>query len=141
MNIAVWKDAASTAAISRIEATIPARLKTHPGRLSTVHIALPSSGAPTAEVRAAFAETAKRWQNITGCVAVVVEHTGFIASALRSAVTGIHLVSGAEFPMRAHRTVAEAVPWLVEMHAQTTKVQLVPSDVMQVLNAARAHCV
>lgn len=140
VNIAVWEKSASRGAVERLDRTVPARLKALSQRLSTVHIATPTAGVPGADVRAAFAETAKRWGHTTGCVSVVIEHAGFAASALRSAVTGIQLVSGAAFPMRAHKSIDEAVPWFVEAHAQTTGVKLPAEELSLVLQSARACC-
>ena len=138
VNIAVWQRPASADAVTRIDRTIPTRVKTVPGRHSTVHIGLANAGAPTAEARTAFAETAKRWRHIIGCVSVVIEDRGFVASAVRSAVTGIHLLAGAEFPMRAHRSIDEAAVWVVETHERTAGERLSPAELLQALQAARA---
>jgi hypothetical protein len=140
LNIAVWENSASRSAVERLDRIVPARVKALSQRLSTVHIATPGAGVPSSDARAAFADAAKRWAEITGCVSVVIEHAGFAASALRSAVTGIQLVSGAGFPMRAHKSIDEAVPWLVETHAQTTTVKLAAAELLAVLQAARACC-
>src|SRR5262249_24461328 len=119
VNIAVWQRSATGSAVTRIDRTVPGRIKALPGRHSTVHIALATAGTPEPDARAAFAESAKRWIDVTCCVAVVLEQTGFLASAIRSAVTGIQLISGTQFPLRVHRSIEEAVPWFVEMHEQT----------------------
>jgi hypothetical protein len=140
VNIAVWEQAATREFVGRIDRFIPVRFKAHPERLSTVHIATAASGAPDADARAEFAAAAKRWPHVTGCVAVVIEHKGFAASALRSAVTGIQLVSGLAFPLRSHRTLEEAVPWLVEAHAKTTTVELDPDELLRALQSARRKC-
>jgi hypothetical protein len=140
VNIVVWQTSASREAVERLDRTIPPRLKALSQRLSTVHIGTSGAGVPGADVRAAFAEAAKRWAHATGCVSVVIEHAGFAASALRSAVTGIHLVSGAAFPMRAHKSIDEAVPWFVEIHTQTTGVKLPAEELLRVLRSARACC-
>jgi hypothetical protein len=140
VNIAVWRASASRAAVERLDRTVPERVQALSQRLSTVHIATPRAGVPGADARAAFAEAAKRWAHTTGCVSVVIEHAGFAASALRSAVTGVQLVSGAVFPMRAHKSIDEAVPWFVEAHAQTTGVKLPAEELSRVLQSARACC-
>lgn len=140
VNVAVWRQAASAAAVARIDHTIPGRIKALPGRHSTVHIALASVGPPTSEARTAFAESARRWKDITGAVAVVIENNGFLASALRSAVTGIQLLSGTQFPLRAHKSIEEAAPWLVEHHERTARVTHAASDVLHLLQMARTYC-
>jgi hypothetical protein len=136
MSFVVWEQSATLEAVERIDRAVPARLKIHP-RLSTVHIATLNAGMPSSAARSAFGEAAKRWAQVTGCVAVVVEYQGFAASALRSMVTAIQLLAGSPFPMRVHGSFEEAVPWLVQTHARTTNVRLAPDALMQVLQAAR----
>jgi hypothetical protein len=140
VNIVVWAQAATREAVERLDRFIPERAEAHPERLSTVHIATPTAGVPNADARAAFADTAKRWPHNTGCVAVVLEHKGFAASAMRSAVTGIQLLASIGFPLRSHRSLEEAVPWLVEMHTKTTRVELDPGELRLVLQSARSRC-
>jgi hypothetical protein len=139
VNILVWESTADLHAVERLEHTIPPRVAAHPEGLSTVYIIPETAGPPPADVRAAFAAQGKRWRKTIACLSVVIEHTGFLGSAMRSAITGITLISPDRFKTGIHESIAEAAAWLPGPHQSLTGLRIDPAELQRVLESARYH--
>jgi hypothetical protein len=137
VNITVWHASGDERAVRSIEDTLPARVARFPEGVSGVHIITESAGLPTSGARDALVESARKWGKLTAGVAVVIERAGFWGSALRSAVTGIQMVSKAEFPIRVVGSLREAAQWLPDVHEQRTGVALPRTRFAEALQAAR----
>ncbi len=62
---------------------------------------------------------------------------GFWNSALRSAITGVLMLTPRSFPVRIHNTIDEVVGWLPDEHLRRTKVRLSPAELAAALQAAQ----
>jgi hypothetical protein len=64
-----------------------------------------------AQARKLMADVVRRHTSRTGIAAMVVAGDGFRCTVVRSILTGIHLASRADHPMRAFRAVEPALAW------------------------------
>jgi hypothetical protein len=138
INVLVWFSSPNIEGVKRLEATNPERVRAHPEKLSTVHIAAATSGPPESEARAALNEMHKHYGDTVGCAAVVIEHGGLLGAAVRSAVTGMMMVAPKHYRVKVFDTIDPVAPWLAENHARSTGVSLAVNDVLAVLRFARA---
>ncbi|MEY4549287.1 MAG: hypothetical protein RL685_5482 [Pseudomonadota bacterium] len=72
--------------------------------------------AMDAQARGLMADVVRRHTKHIGCAAMVVAGEGFRSTVVRSILTGIHLASRAEHPMRAFRLVEPALNWYQNMY-------------------------
>lgn len=107
------------------------------GRASFVHlctegVALPSSGA-----RATLAKLSENSDPLA-CVSVVIEGSGFWASAVRGFLTGMRLLGAGTLRIHEHSTVADVVAWLPAEHEKITGERLEPEQLAQYLAIAKS---
>lgn len=138
INVLVWFKSPDMEGVNRLEATNPGRVRAHPEKLSTVHIAAASSGPPESDARAALNEMHKRYGDTVGCAAVVIEHGGLLGTAVRSAVTGMMMVAPKHYRVKVFDTIEPVAPWMAENHARSTGVTITADDLLAVLKFARA---
>lgn len=124
VTITVWHASAEDAAVHVVDQVAGSRIPLFPNGVSGVHLVTQSAGMPSAEARSGLAASARKWSAQTAAVAVVLEQAGFFGSAMRSAVTGIQMLSKAEFPIRVFANTREAAGWLVGPHGQRTGTML-----------------
>lgn len=120
VTITVWHGSADDVAVHVMDQVAATRIARFPGGVSGVHVVTHGAGMPTAGARSALAASARKWSAQTAAVAVVLEQAGFFGSAMRSAVTGIQMLSKAEFPIRVFGSTREAAGWLPGPHVQRT---------------------
>jgi hypothetical protein len=129
-----WESAADSSAVERLARVSTALAAADPvSRRSNVHIITESGGLPTPTARAGFIELMKEHADRLACVAIVVGGTGFWASALRSALTGMRLLAPRSFNYRLHGSVDEVVKWLPAQHHTRTGEELDSRRLGQVL--------
>ena len=129
-----WESAADGSAVERLAKVSTALAAADPqSRRSNVHIITESGGLPTPTARAGFIALMKEHADRLACVAIVVGGTGFWASALRSALTGMRLLAPRSFNYRLHGSVDEVVKWLPAEHHTRTGEQLDSRRLGQVL--------
>jgi hypothetical protein len=138
INVRVWFTTPKLVGVKRLDATNPERVRAHPEKLSTVHIAAATAGPPEPEARSALNEMHKRYGDTVGCAAVVIEHGGLLGAAVRSAVTGMMMVAPKHYRVKVFDTIEPVAPWLAENNARSTGVSLAAEDVLSVLRFARA---
>ena len=129
-----WESAADSAAVERLAKVSTALAAADPqSRRSNVHIITETGGLPTPTARAGFIELMKEHADRLACVAIVVGGTGFLASALRSALTGMRLLAPRSFNYRLHGSVDEVLTWLPAEHHTRTGEELDSRRLGQVL--------
>ena len=140
IDAVVWRRTPTEGGVSRIGDGIPRRLKqTSSSRMSVIHVALAGTRMPDLDARAAFGALGQRWRSSIGCVVVVCEHAGFVASALRGLVTSALVLTGQRFTTRVAQHVGEAAAWLPEPHQRETGVAVDPAELYDVLTSIRSH--
>lgn len=88
---------------------------------SALHVVHERVALPNAEVRGELISMLQDYARITGCVGVVLLGSGFWASAMRSALTGIRMIMpmGAP-PLKFAQSVDEILPWFCATHEERT---------------------
>jgi hypothetical protein len=132
----LWERRATAPAVARLAraSTVLAEAEPEACR-STVHIILDGAGLPTPEARAGFIDLMKEHAARLVCVAVVVGGTGFLASALRSFITGMRWASPRSFDFRLHGSINEVTKWLPDEHLKRTGEPIDGQRLKQALSA------
>jgi hypothetical protein len=119
--IAVWWSQATGSAVQRFLPIVEGLSQKYPQGYSHIHIVKDKAGIPTPEARAGFLQLMS--EPALGHVAVVIGGQGFWASAMRSAITGMQIMSPRAFQLRLHGSVSEVVASLPEAHLKRTGVE------------------
>jgi hypothetical protein len=129
-----WERTADADAVERLAKVSTALMadNAYPRR-SNVHIISESAGVPSAAARAGFVQLMKEHADRMACVCIVVEATGFLASAMRSFLTGMRLLAPRAFQYRLFGSVEEAVAWLPAEHRARTGHEIETRRLAQVL--------
>jgi hypothetical protein len=123
--VSVWESKGTIAAVDRMLLACAAMPRIAEKR-SDIHVIAQGAQLPEAEVRDHFIEAMRRHESALACVAVVVEGTGFGASAMRSFVTGLHWLAPRSFHFGLHSSVAEVAARLPAVHERLSGVHLEP---------------
>jgi hypothetical protein len=135
VHIVVWVGAAVGETTRRLGRATP---KQAPGtRRSDVHVVTSTTGLPSADARAGFAELMRTMQDDIACLGVVIESGGFWASAMRSAVIGIGMMAPKSLPFRALGSFDDVAAWLPAEHQRRTGVALDSAGLRSALTEAR----
>ncbi|HVZ35019.1 MAG TPA: hypothetical protein VG963_21485 [Polyangiaceae bacterium] len=132
----VWLSHATGIALHRLTLSTREMMAKYPHGFSTVHIITGSAGLPDADARAGFIRLSNECVRELACVGVIIGGSGFWASALRAAVTGIWQALPKSFDMGICGTSEEVAEWLVPRHLQRTGAHLPPESLVAVLNRA-----
>ena len=138
-NVAVlaWYSAPTVSAIEEAyRLGLPLRQR-YPRGGSIVHVLrgnrLTIMDAPA---RDAMVKAANDLGNYTAAVAAVLAVDGFLASAVRSVITGLRVRSKHDFEYRLHATSAEVISWLPQVNLVKTGVEIDPQRLLAVLQHA-----
>lgn len=107
------------------------------GRASFVHlcterVALPSSGA-----RATLTKLSENGDPLA-CVSVVIEGSGFWASAVRGFLTGMRLLGPGSLRIHEHSTIADVIAWLPAEHEKLTGERIDSGELAKYLATAKS---
>ena len=131
-----WETSADGNSVARLNEHARMYQSTHPGqRQSGVHIVREGVGLPTPEARAGLMEMMKSQADRFGAVAVVIYGTGFVASAVRSFLTGLRIVAPRTFDFRLHGKSSEVLKWFPAAHLARTGHSVDPIRLGRVLAA------
>jgi hypothetical protein len=112
-----WESAADSSAVERLAKVSKALAAANLGtRRSNIHVIGEGVGLPTPAARDGFVELMKEHADRLACVAIVVGGTGFLASAMRSLMTGMRLLAPRSFNYRLHGSIEEVAKWLPTEH-------------------------
>jgi len=116
-----WEREADGESVGCLEELVRQFQGRHPdGRQSGVHIIAEGVGLPTAEARTRLMSLIKRGSEHFGAVGIVILGTGFVASAVRSFLTGLRLIAPRSFDFRLHGRSADVLKWFPAAHARHT---------------------
>jgi predicted nucleic acid-binding Zn ribbon protein len=116
--INVWASQPTSSAIQVMSELTERSLTECPGGIASIHWLDEGVALPTAEVRVALSELARRYETQVLCVGVMLQGSGFWASATRSALTGIMLLAPRTFFLRFFSEASELVAYIVRELAQ-----------------------
>jgi len=133
-----WVGDAERSGIQCLEQLLDRQSANRTKPVSALHVVHERVGLPNAEVRGALISLLEAYARTMGCVGVALLGTGFWASAMRSALTGIRMIvpMGA-LPMRFVQGVDEVVPWLCATHQERTGQALNPASIHFALTQLR----
>lgn len=125
-NIAVlaWPGRPTARVVEDMVQAFEVRREQYPTGMSIVHIGRLPNAMLDADAREAFRRTTAQLDNYLVAVAFVAPGDGFMASTLRSLVTGIMLMVRSAAPYRFHERVDEVLEWLPDAHRQRTGVSV-----------------
>ena len=134
--ICVWPTAATGAAVERWGSHVRELLKQHPKGESHIHIVKAGAPVPTADARAGFVGLMHEFEHNLAAAAVCLLGSGFWASAISAAITGMRMLAPRSFEMHIHRDLESVGEWLPDEHHRHTGVVLRPDDLLAVLREA-----
>jgi hypothetical protein len=138
VTIIVWWAQANASAVRRLAQATETMRELHPERVSNVHIVNDGAGLPLPEARAGFVKIMQDYADSLGNVAVVIGGSGFWASTMRSAITGMRFISPRSFEMRLHATPSEILDWLPLAHLQRTGVTIARNTLACILDEGKS---
>jgi hypothetical protein len=139
VTIFVWRDQPTRDALLRLQQAAEPRAKQYPEGVSDVHVVVGRITLPDDSTRQALIRISKLAAPHLAAVAVVVEGTGFWASALRSLITSIRVVLPGTFEMALFGTTEELVRWLPDVHAKRTALHIDASELRRALEFVREN--
>lgn len=121
-NVAIntWSSQPTADAVEVLGKLTERSLSECPEGIASIHWIESGAGLPTPEARQGLSEIAKKYAKHLHCVGVMLEGSGFWASALRSALTGIVLLSPRDYPLRFVSDTPELVAFVVQELKQRT---------------------
>jgi hypothetical protein len=137
--ILVWPNSATGASVERLGNHYRAMLKRDPKPQSHIHVVKAGAGLPTGEARAGFVKLMHEFENDLAAVGVCLLGSGFWASAIQGAVTGMRMLAPRSFEMHIHNDFESLVQWLPAEHLLRTGVALGPDHLLAALNTAFAE--
>lgn len=118
VEIIAWHRTATLEVVERLLPATQQIARRHPQGFSAFHIVSRTAGVPTRDARERLITIGKQFTSQTIAVAVVLDHTGFAASALRSLVTTMTLLIRPRHATAVYRNIGEAAQWLATQHAK-----------------------
>jgi hypothetical protein len=109
----------------------------HPEGVSAVHVIANNVSLPDKDARAQLGRLSNRYANQLACLCYVVEGSGFWASALRSFLTGLRMLTQGSFKQHICADIAAAARWVPTPHSQKTNVSFSPGELADALTFVR----
>lgn len=136
--IASWTAQGTGPLIDALARVVAAFVVQHPEGISSIHLV--AAGLPLAntEAREGLSALMKLHDRALACAGTVLDGTGFWASATRSVIMGLQLMTPSSFAMRTCATDAELTGWLLKHHADRTGVVIEQHALEKALAEARA---
>lgn len=133
-----WVGDAERSAIQLLEQLLDRQTASRTKPASAIHVVHQRVGLPNGEVRGALISLLEAYARSMGCVGVALLGTGFWASAMRSALTGIRMIvpMGA-LPMRFAQGLDDLLPWFCSTHQERTGHALQPASLQATLHQLR----
>lgn len=139
ITIVAWCSSPDAAAISRLARAGEAQVRAHAQGLSDVHIVMGKISFPDAATREALITESRKAVPHVSTVAVVLGGEGFWASAMRSFITGIHVLLPGRVQLKLFGRVDELANWLPQIHSSRTGVDISALRLAAALNQAQEH--
>jgi hypothetical protein len=137
--ISCWSAQGTAALIDELGSALGAFIASHPEGVSNVHVIAAGLPLATNEARDALGALMKVHGAQLACVGIVLEGSGFWASATRGLIVGLQLLARNLFAMRTCATVSELVDWLPKPHQARTGIALEPTSFERAVADARAR--
>ena len=136
--ITVWGTQGTGPLVDRHAGCLAELALRYPGGFSSLHITGRQAPLPTPEARAKLSEILEQYQHSLACVGVVLEGSGFWASAIRSFIVGLRLLGPRAVDLQVRASIAEVANWLPAPHRERTGFEIDGRELDRVLRQARA---
>lgn len=111
--VVVWTQQATPPGVEHLRGVTQRVAAMSEQGFSVMHLIAPGISLPDAQTRGMLSKLAIEFSPVKS-LAIVIPGTGFWASAMRSMVTGILMVSGARFEVKTFSTASDAAVWTAQ---------------------------
>jgi hypothetical protein len=136
--IASWAAQGTGPLIHALGLTLSKFVAQHREGISSIHIIAADLPLANSEARDALSVLMKKHDADLACAGTVLDGTGFWASATRSVIMGLQLLTPSSFAMRTCGSDAELAAWMLKPHSQRTGVTLDQHALQRAMAKARA---
>jgi ribosomal protein L20A (L18A) len=136
ITIAVWTGQANLAAAHAVEHAARVMASRHRAGRTYLAFVLDGLPGPTPEATQVFTRLIGQRDGL-GCLAYVVEGSGFWASGLRGMINNMYRESGASHRIKIGTSIEEVAAWLSVNHERATGVAVSEAELLEVLSQAR----
>jgi hypothetical protein len=136
ITIGVWTGQADLAAAHAVEHAARVMASRHRAGRTYLAFVLDGLPGPTPEATQVFGRLIGQRDGL-GCLAYVVEGSGFWASGLRSMINNMYRDSGASGRFKIGTSIEEVAAWLSVNHQRATGVAVSEEELREVLSQAR----
>lgn len=140
VQVIIWVKSATVDAVERMDKAAVARAA-DASKSSIVHMITADAGPPTADAREALADVTRRHGASVACAGVIIERSGLMGMAVRSAVTGLIILAPKHYRVKVFDAIDQCAPWVCEQHERVTGAQLVAAELADTLQKARGIAV
>lgn len=112
--IVAWPKRATPQAVARLKTVSIELNRNPPTGACSAHLVEEGAAIPNAEARTAFIDLMNNHTQPLGCLSVVLRGGGFWASAVRSVVLGMRMVTPRSFALSFHNDYASSARWLAK---------------------------
>jgi hypothetical protein len=139
-NVAImaWHKPATAAVVEELHARGKPQRDRYPSGMSFVHVGRAQLSLMDAETRDVFVRLSRELNAYVVATAFVTHASGFMASTLRSIVTGVLVLSRTSHEIRIHERGEEVLSWLPAKHLKATGVTIDEAHLRRVLAKAEA---
>lgn len=117
--LSVWATQTTLELATELEKLLVTATESSP-KVSSVHVITTRFSLPPADVRAKLGALIKRYGDRLACSATMLAGTGFWASAIRGAVTGIQVLDLRRQRQRVFANLEELTDWVTPKHNEAT---------------------
>ena len=134
ITIVVWYGKPTVTAAEQLARVSQRRRAEFEQGISAVHMVQGTFEMPDAATRDTFVKLLRDGGGKLAVVCVVIRGGGFWASAMRSLVTGLRVLSRGSFDLGLHTEISAAVDYLLPRHHAKTGVPISPEQLTAVLS-------
>lgn len=109
----------------------------HAQGVSSVHLIAPDLPLANSDAREGLSALMKKHDRDLACAGTVLDGTGFWASATRSVIMSLQLLTPSTFAVRTCGTDAELAGWMLKPHARRTGIELEQQALERAMAGAR----
>jgi hypothetical protein len=137
--IGCWRIQSNVTVITELGAGAAILNRKYPGGFSNLHVIWDDPPLPGADTRKLLQRQLNDYATPLACLGVVLEGTGFWASAVRSFVIGLRILAPRSFEMNITGSIQDLVTWAVPIHNAATAHPVAVAALTKVLSALRAE--
>jgi hypothetical protein len=140
-NVAItaWGTQGTAPLVARHAQCLAELARRYPEGFSSLHLIGKQAPLPTPEARAKLSEILEQYHATLACVGVVLEGSGFWASAIRSFILGLRLLGPRRVDLEVRSRIVDIAGWLPLPHRERTGRAIDARELENVLTQVRAR--